>query len=288
MHAYGCGQCMPCRIKRMRMWAHRIMLEAAQHGDNAFLTLTYADECLPGDGSLDPRALQNWLKRFRKAVEPARIRFYAVGEYGDEEFRPHYHVVVFGYPHCLRGNTKFSRDGRRAECCQVCSLVQSTWEFGRVSVDPLEHGNARYVVGYVAKKMTRRDDPRLEGKHPEFCRMSLRPGIGADAMYEVASSLLQYDLHKSQGDVPSALRHGSSPKPLGRYLTKKLRTMVGLDEKCPPETLQQKAQEMLPVLKAAQRDPENPSFKGQLVALSKTRVASIEARHKIFKQRKKL
>lgn len=109
---------------------------------------------------------------------------------------------------------------------------------------------ARYITGYVAKKMTRRDDPRLNGMEPEFARMSLNPGIGADAIPDVASVMMQYKLEGKLADVPTALRHGGSELPLGRYLRKLLRVQVGLDEKAPPNVLEALRTGLLPVFEA--------------------------------------
>lgn len=81
--------------------------------------------------------------------------------------------------------------------------------------------------------MTSADDVRLGGRHPEFARMSNRPGIGADMMHEVASTLLTFNLDETQPDVPSALRHGRRMMALGRYLHRKLRTYVGKDPDSP-------------------------------------------------------
>lgn len=52
--------------------------------------------------------------------------------------------------------------------------------------------------------------------------MSLRPGIGADAMWDVASVMMQY----RQSQVPMSLRHGTRVLPLGRYLRSKLAGMM--------------------------------------------------------------
>lgn len=209
------------------------MLEALCHGENSFVTLTYAAERF----ELVPKDLQDWLKRFRRAVSPKKIRFFAVGEYGDRTQRPHYHAAVFGHPPCYGG---ISNRLRGEPCpCPSCSVVRSTWSYGHVLVGRLEIKSAQYIAGYVTKKMTHREDPRLFGRSPEFGRMSLRPGIGANAMHDVASALLQYNLEKTRTDVPAALKIGGRAFPLGRYLRGKLREYVGHDKKSPEGSLQE-------------------------------------------------
>lgn len=289
MHAFPCGQCMPCRFNRRRLWTHRIVLESHLHESNAFVTLTYSPEKIPlvetATGSLAtlrPKDLQDWLKRFRKAIRPAKIRYFAVGEYGDGTARPHYHLALFGYPVCHRGRT----DHRRAVCCPVCELVRSTWDNGSVDIGDLTRESAQYVAGYVTKKMTASDDPRLLGRHPEFSRMSLRPGIGADAMYEVASQLLTYNLEKKLIDVPLSLRHGAHQLPLGRYLRRKLRTMVGSDGSTPQAVMDQQFSEVLGLFLAAKKDSKNPlSISKILTSVDDGKVATLAARNRIYKKR---
>ena len=212
------------------------MLEAIEHGEaNSFVTLTYKDE----RRDLEPYHLQTWLKRFRKEVK-VPIRYFGVGEYGDISWRPHYHVALFGWPACT-GGVKVN-----GECqCRSCSVVRTTWNFGHVLVGRLERKSAQYMSGYVTKKMTRADDPRLLDRHPEFSRMSLRPGIGANALHDVASEILRYKLEKN--DVPAALRVGSSVMPIGRYLQRRLRSLVGRDEAAPVEVLQENSRRMCAV-----------------------------------------
>lgn len=233
---FPCGQCLPCRMNKRRVWSHRIMLEAAQYEENAFITLTYSDDALPPNGSLSPEHLSGWLKRFRKVLSPKKIRFYGVGEYGELEGRPHYHVMVFGYPACPYILQTLAN---KKQCgCAVCLPVYQSWGHGRILCGTVEPHSAQYVAGYVIKKMTSKDDPRLQNKHPEFSRQSNRPGIGYSAMHEVASTLMKLNLDSSQPDVPSALRHGNKILPLGRYLVRSLRKMVGKDEKTPASVLQ--------------------------------------------------
>ena len=208
--SFGCGQCMPCRINKRRLWTHRIVLEALVSASASFITLTYED--MPENGSLVPRDLSLWLKRFRKAAGPHR--FFAVGEYGDQSWRPHYHVCLFG---------------RRAE---DGDLVQRTWALGFTSVGTLTFQSAAYCAGYVTKKMTVVDDVRLGGRCPEFARMSLRPGIGAVAIPQIADSLRHPAGEREIArlcDVPDVLRHGPTLYPLGRYLRAKLRAGLNVE-----------------------------------------------------------
>lgn len=136
--------------------------------------------------------------------------------------------------------------------------------------------------------MTSKDDFRLGNRHPEFARMSLRPGIGYHALHEVASTLMNFNLENTQDDVPSSLRHGKRILPLGRYLQKNLRKMVGKDEKTPQKIVDALAVEMLPLRQAAKNDPDAPSLKHQVIKKGKGSVASLTARHRIHKQRKNL
>lgn len=134
--------------------------------------------------------------------------------------------------------------------------------------------------------MTHRLDVRLAGREPEFARMSLKPGIGLDAMHEVASEEMRYSLTERRGDVPSALRHGKKLLPLGPYLTRNLRKMVGRDEKTPQVVLDAQDEEMRAVRESAFNNSR--SLKEEVIEATKTQVASMVQRAEIFKQRKKL
>lgn len=294
--AFPCGQCQPCRFNRRRMWAHRIMLEAFCHREKAFIGLSYSELYLPSlepsigrlPPTLRPKHLQDWLKRIRKKF-PLKLRFYAVGEYGDQSWRPHYHVILYGYPTCVRGRTYREPGSSRPlafRCCDHCAFLQATWPFGDVDLGSVTHHSASYCAEYTVKKMTALDDPRLKGRLPEFCRMSLRPGIGVDAMWNVAQDLVKFGLDESMADVPSALRHGSKEFPLGRYLRGILREMIGREKSAPPEALKAIQEELRPLRQAA--FDASRSFKAALVESGNGRIAQIEAKNAIFKRSKSL
>lgn len=151
------------------MWSVRLMHEekfppAGVASKSVFITLTYEEKKLPRRGSLVKRHLRNFIKRLRKAVSPARIRFFACGEYGERFGRPHYHLIIFG----------IGKEDRKE--------VESAWKAGMIHVGDVTADSTNYVASYVLKKQTGPEAEYLYrrlGQLPEFAVMSRRPGIGA-------------------------------------------------------------------------------------------------------------
>ena len=259
------------------------MLEAQVHDASCFATLTYDDENIPEGGSLDPRDLQLSFKRLRRTG--VKFRYFAVGEYGDATNRPHYHVAYYGF-RCTNGGSHYRRSGMA--CCATCHQVQETWGKGHVRLGELNTASAQYIGGYVTKKMTAKDDARLMGRHPEFARMSLRPGIGALAMHDVASTLLEHSLDTKMADVPSTLLHGGRARPLGRYLTRKLREAIGHDPAAPQSTIDAVAAQLQPLRLAARADSEAPSLREQIVKANQGKLIQLEHKQRIYKKARPL
>lgn len=267
------------------MWKHRLMLESLHHLGNAFVTLTYAEDRLPEDMSLDPVTLELWLKRFRQKISPLRIRYFAVGEYGEKSMRPHYHVLLFGYPTCLKGRSVYRRSSE--SCCTNCDIVRETWGFGNVMLGTVTLESCGYVCEYVTKNMLDSRDDRLHGREPEFKRQSLKPGIGFAALDELSQALLAIDADESEDDVPLALRHGAYVKPLGRYLRTKLRGMIKGDEKA-PEFYDEEMLDMWLRAKLAapsQAEVRNNVFKNLIIEAGEQRVLNMKAKAKLRKGR---
>lgn len=289
--AHACGQCLPCRINTRRMWQARIMLECTQHDISSFWTLTYNEENIPltpsGLQNLDYKHLTDFLKRLRVDYQrrlDKRLRHYAVGEYGDQSNRPHYHLALFNYPYCARGGTS---PNRRGVCCEICSRVEEIWGKGKVHSGSLEDASATYLAGYITKKLNK-TDPKLGDREPEKSHKSLKPGIGAGFIDEVASTILKHDLEQLE-DVPTALNFGKTRRPLGRYLTRRLRQRVGKSPDAPQSVLDKKEEEMRPLREAAQKITVpglyKETLKSLVLSVSEARINQMEARHRVFKKR---
>lgn len=269
------------------------MLEATMHSKNAFLTLTYDDCSLPAMGSLQPQHLRSFLKMLRERIYPAKFRFFASGEYGDENWRPHYHAVLFGYDPCVRGRTVRDLSTGRADwfkCCPMCRLVGSVWKKGDIELRDYDDGGAAYIAGYVDKKLTNGHDELnakiLRGRHPEFSRQSRRPGIGVGFLDEIASTYLQHNSLDDIVDVVTQLRHGKKLMPLGSFMVRKLRQKIGRDEKTPPLALEIIKEKMRPVQETA--FDNSRSFKEEVTRSQQGAVDRLLNRDRIHKAKRKL
>lgn len=144
-----CGQCRGCRLEKSRQWAIRCMHEAQMHRENCFVTLTYADEELPKNGSLDKSHLQKFFKRLRKNTGK-EIRYYACGEYGDETQRAHYHACIFG--HSFADQLEYRQIGDVT--LYMSDELNRLWGHGGTTVGELNFQTAAYTARYVMKKQT--------------------------------------------------------------------------------------------------------------------------------------
>lgn len=274
--SFGCGQCRYCRSNKRRIQTHRLLLERYCHEKSAFVTLTYGEDHFPPDGCVSKKVVQDWLKRLRYYVDPVKIRYFAVGEYGDDNFRPHYHLALFGL-------------GREST-----DLIRDTWGLGFVYVGDLTLASAQYVCKYLMKGMTRAGYSRLGGRSPEFSLPSRRPGIGYGAVPSIVNSLTSEhgcDLLVQEGDVPFLLRHGPKKMPLGRYMRTKLREVYGFsDTRTPSELLFKAKEEMSRVYEDFKARPENAGEKEGVIwrrwCESKMQaIVNFETKHKIYSKK---
>ena len=172
-----CGKCMGCRIRKSIEWALRCVHESQMYEQNCFITLTYDEENVPSDGSLNKKHFVDFMKRLRKHVHPKKIRFFMCGEYGEQLGRPHYHAIIFNHDFEDRKPFKYTNKS----ILYTSESLSKLWPYGFVTVGEANYTTAAYVARYTTKKIF--GDAAVEhygSKLPEFCQMSLRPGLGFD------------------------------------------------------------------------------------------------------------
>lgn len=205
-----CGQCIECRIQQARQWADRCVLEAKKYEHNYFVTLTYSDEFLPRDCSLQPNDFTKFIKNLRNKFRDVKIRFFGCGEYGDNGgnriLNPHFHFILFNCPlsdltytfkEYVGGRLVLHHRPNNNGDLKYSELIHECWEFkGNISVGEVTYDSAAYVSQYVTKKHKPGMKEFYEKNHlvPEFCRMSTHPGIAADYFIDREDYLL-FDGH---------------------------------------------------------------------------------------------
>jgi hypothetical protein len=172
------------------MWATRLQHELTQHDRSCFATLTYSPEFLPEGGTLNHRDVQLFLKRLRKEIKTP-IRYFVAGEYGDKTQRPHYHIIIYGYDFPDKTVSAIGKGGHHRYSSLALTRI---WGMGNCDLGTVTPQSMGYVAYYNVKRL--QDDAagknarKLEYvdlctglitlRRPEYCRMSLRPGIGAN------------------------------------------------------------------------------------------------------------
>lgn len=170
-----CGKCLACLQRRQSDWVVRLREELKCSSSCYFLTLTYSEDNVPRemiDGKewkvLCKKDFQNWMKRFRKAISPDLIRFFACGEYGSKTLRPHYHAIIFNFP--------ANKD--------ILEVLQNTWRLGFVMASVVKPAHFPYVAKYCSMYS---DLPLvLRSKlYRPFILCSRNPAIGRNFLSDV-------------------------------------------------------------------------------------------------------
>lgn len=162
-----CGKCHYCRLRKLRGWIMRLKYEEKRHWYAYFVTLTYANPPLSKKGlpTLRKKCLQLFFKRLRKNDPEINLKYYAVGEYGSNYRRPHYHLIIFGVaPSAIEK----AWSGIRPKCAP--SVLN-----GYVHIGDLTSASVAYTLKYVDKKG---QIPMFEGddRLKEFSLISQRMG----------------------------------------------------------------------------------------------------------------
>ncbi|AXL14887.1 replication initiator protein [Microviridae sp.] len=171
------------------------------------------------------------------------LRYVAVGEYGSETWRPHYHLVLFGHG------------------LEIEPVVNDAWseksgeQTGFSQVSEMTFDRAMYIAHYTVKKITQQGDPHLKGRLPEFSRWS--KGMGLPAISWLADTMgksIKYPedslttdgpqfgeygpMLRLIGDVFNTVRIEGRILPLGLYMRRKLRESLGLSQNARERAIQ--------------------------------------------------
>lgn len=162
-----CGYCPACKYNARVGWTFRVTEEAKHQKEAWFITLTYAQETIPlldtttgeivrgmennrqnmceslNDGdlitfinSVKKAQAREWKSLQRKDIVKPEIRYYAVGEYGEQFGRPHYHLIVFNLWESLANEIR----------------LEKIWKKGRVETEALSPALIHYATGYIYEK----------------------------------------------------------------------------------------------------------------------------------------
>ena len=221
-----CGQCVGCRLRRSADWATRCVHEASLHDDNCFITLTYDEDHVPWDGSLNKKHLQDFMKRLRWHYRDRKILHFACGEYGNKLQRPHYHAILFN--HNFEDKERWSINETSETF--VSEILERLWPFGFSTIGHVTWESAAYVARYTTKKRTGKDAAEYYWRplstdleiqlQPEFATMSLKPAIAKEWYATYKDDCYPSDFVTNQGKklrVPKyydKLLHDQSPKSL--------------------------------------------------------------------------
>lgn len=210
-----CGQCIGCRLEYSRQWALRCVLEAKQHQNNYFVTLTYNDENLPSvencildeesgevcaefiSHPLVPKDLTDFMKLLRRELEYhynwTGVRFYACGEYGSKTQRPHFHIILFNMP--VLEDLELYTINYAHDRLYNSKFLDKIWKKGYIVVGNVSFDSCAYVARYMMKKHKGKDAYFYadNGLVPEFSRCSRRGGIGSGFFQSNRQTIYRFD-----------------------------------------------------------------------------------------------
>lgn len=187
-----CGKCEGCKLDYAKQWAVRCVAEASLHKHNYFVTLTYDDEHIHKvlynkHGNMlvlntlrksDLTAFNKVLRQhWKRKYNHDGIKFYGCGEYGENTYRPHMHVIYFNLPLDDLKFYKFTKDHKPL---YISPTLTKLWKKGHVVIGEVNIKTCNYVARYVQKKQVHQITKGVDdfGIEEEFTLCSRRPGIG--------------------------------------------------------------------------------------------------------------
>lgn len=178
-----CGKCYACKMNKRIEWTFRLSKELAVAKSAYFVTLTYSDDNLPQKVDLKTGEifnvlrkadLQSYIKRLRYY---SQFRYFAIGEYGEETKRPHYHILMFNLSK------------------KASEKIGEVWKYGHVKIGRVETAS----IHYCTKDMMKNVDVNQVADIPAFRIMSTRPAIGDSFKYLLENKKIDKDFQVFMG-----------------------------------------------------------------------------------------
>lgn len=173
-----CRKCDPCRMKWRKDWTGRLLAEAKTSQEVWFATLTY------GGGYDNPQAVTHNKSHVAALFDQLRkhghdVRYYGVGEFGEERGRAHWHLLIFWK--CKAPPMTFDDDVMWEMPVQnkgrYAGVTRHYWPFGHVYMArPISE---QACVAYTLKYMEKQESSALR-------LFAKRPAIGQEYLLELA------------------------------------------------------------------------------------------------------
>lgn len=161
-----CGKCILCRDTKVKDWTIKLINESKYYKKACMITLTFDNKIILDTKSKahkyganigfiwnirnSKEYFQKFMKRLRKALNPIKIKYFRIGEYGDAHKRPHYHCILLG--------TDFDFDRKEIEKSKsgypqyMSDTLTNCWAIGRATISEINSHTIGYTAGYSLKK----------------------------------------------------------------------------------------------------------------------------------------
>lgn len=154
---FPCRKCIACLLNQAREKAVRCWHESKMWEESIFLTLTYRPEDLRSD-VLVYEDFQLFMKSLLELVNRdiefkenrKKIPFMVTGEYGSQNFRPHWHALLFNY---RPQDAEYLYTTDRGDKVYRSDEIDSVWKRGAAEFGAVTLESAGYVARYGAKAL---------------------------------------------------------------------------------------------------------------------------------------
>lgn len=143
-----CGKCWECKQERSRNWIYKTWLEAKDHEEKCFITLTIKNNYKTKEfgRSLNKKDLQDFIKRLRKQKNLKNFKYFAAGEYGETKGRAHYHIIALGY---IPKDLVFWGYSKKGNELYRSNELEKIWDKGLCTIQAFHKDEIPYLSLYT-------------------------------------------------------------------------------------------------------------------------------------------